>query len=244
MFILEVLCFLEVDMNYLQTRLCKLKTSKLTNRGSCLWILVHNTHIHNSFYTVYSYISDISSSRKILQLVKMAEIQASLQSPLFSHQTEDGDCCCHSDLICASPVTLHFPLFNVLKLCSGPYISSPSLINQDTWRFAYVTWYFCKHYFSAKYTEYFTHFVTCPGLKVNRKERSCARLFDCFVWTTLLNISVSEHLDLLCRCHVWSLKQAVIKEVCVDVHDHRNQNSPSHKSCSSIIGSLFYSAEL
>ena len=35
-----------------------------------------------------------------------------------------------------------------------------------------------------------------------------------------------------------------LKEVCVDLHDHRNQNSPSHKSCSSIIGSLFYSVEL
>ena len=30
----------------------------------------------------------------------------------------------------------------------------------------------------------------------------------------------------------------------MDLHDHRNQNSPSHKSCSSIIGSLFYSVEL
>ena len=30
----------------------------------------------------------------------------------------------------------------------------------------------------------------------------------------------------------------------MDLHDHRNHNSPSHKSCSSIIGSLFYSAEL
>ena len=53
-YILEVLCFLEVDMNYLQTRLCKLKKSELTNRGSCLWILVDNTHMRNSFYTVYS----------------------------------------------------------------------------------------------------------------------------------------------------------------------------------------------
>ena len=30
----------------------------------------------------------------------------------------------------------------------------------------------------------------------------------------------------------------------MDLHDHGNHNSPSHKSCSSIIGSLFYSAEL
>ena len=25
----------------------------------------------------------------------------------------------------------------------------------------------------------------------------------------------------------------------MDLHDHRNQNSPSHKNCSSIIGSLY-----
>ena len=37
-----------------------------------------------------------------------AEIQASLQSPLFSRQVEGGDCLCHSDLISESPVTLHF----------------------------------------------------------------------------------------------------------------------------------------
>ena len=40
--------------------------------------------------------------------METAEIQASLQSPLFSRQVEDGDRCCHSDLIWASPVTLHF----------------------------------------------------------------------------------------------------------------------------------------
>ena len=50
--------------------------------------------------------------------MEMAEIQASLQSPLFSRQVEGGDCLCHSDLISKSPVMLH---------CS-PYISSPGLI--------------------------------------------------------------------------------------------------------------------
>ena len=46
-----------------------------------------NTHIRSSFYMVYSQpdISDFSSSRKrSLRLVETAEIQASLQSPLFS----------------------------------------------------------------------------------------------------------------------------------------------------------------
>ena len=31
--------------------------------------------------------------------METAEIQASLQSPLFSRQVEGGDCLCHSDLI-------------------------------------------------------------------------------------------------------------------------------------------------
>ena len=40
--------------------------------------------------------------------METVEIQASLESLIFSHQVEDGDCCCHSYLIWASPVTLHF----------------------------------------------------------------------------------------------------------------------------------------
>ena len=43
-------------------------------------------------------------------------------------------------------------------------------------------------------------------------------------------------------CNVWNLKQT--EEVCVDLHDHGSHNSPSHKSSSSIIGSLFFSVVL
>ena len=81
-----------------------------------------NTHIRSSFYTVYSQpdISDVSSSRKrSLRLVETDEIQASLQSPLFSRLVEDGDR--RSDLIWASPVTLHFFPLCVLKRCSPLY---------------------------------------------------------------------------------------------------------------------------
>ena len=84
-----------------------------------------NTHIRSSFYMVYSqpHISDVSSSRKRrLQLVETAEIQASLQSPLFFRLVEDGDRHCHSDLIWTSPVTLHF--FFHAETLSLPYISS------------------------------------------------------------------------------------------------------------------------
>ena len=88
-----------------------------------------NTHIRSSFYMVYSQpdISDVSSSRKrSLRLVETAEIQASLQSPLFFRLVEDGDRRCHSDLIWMSPVTLHF-FFSTLcaETLSLPYISSP-----------------------------------------------------------------------------------------------------------------------
>ena len=54
--------------------------------------------------------------------METAEIQASLQSPLFFRQVEGGDCHCHSDLISESPVTLHFFSLCVHKRCS-PYIS-------------------------------------------------------------------------------------------------------------------------
>ena len=70
-----------------------------------------NTLIRSSFYTVYSQpdIPDVSSSRKrSLRLVETAEIQASLQFPLFSRLVEDADRRCHSDLIWASPVTVAF----------------------------------------------------------------------------------------------------------------------------------------
>ena len=71
------------------------------------------------------------------------------------------------------------------------------------------------------------------GSKVNRKERSRPSLFNCVFCSTLLNISscISEHLVPSCQCPLWGLKRAW--EVWVDLHDHGNHNSPSHKSCSS-----------
>ena len=81
--------------------------------------------------------------------METAEIQASLQSPLFSRLVEDGDRRC--DLIWASPVTLHFFPLYVLKCCS-PLI----LVYRRHLKVAYATCYFCKHYFSAKFTEYYS----------------------------------------------------------------------------------------
>ena len=82
---------------------------------------IDNTYIRSSFYTVYSQsdISDVSSSQKrSLRLVETAEIQASLQSPLFPRLVEDGDRLC--DLIWASSVRLHFFPLCVLKRCPHP----------------------------------------------------------------------------------------------------------------------------
>ena len=53
---------------------------------------------------------------------------------------------------------------------------------------------------------------------------------------------MSEGLLLNSKCIKMGLKRAW--EVCVGLHDHGNHNSTSQKSCSSITGSLFYSAEL
>ena len=54
-----------------------------------------------------------------------------------------------------------------------------------------------------------------------------------------LNKSIVKHVSVII---IWNLKQA--EEVCVDLYDHRNHNSPSYKSSNSIIGSLFYSVVL
>ena len=151
MCLLEVVCFHEVDMNCLQTRLCELKNSQ----GAPVFpFLVDNTHIRSSFYTVYSQpdISDVSSSRKrSLRLVETAEIQASLHSPLFSRLVEDGDRRC--DLIWASPVTLHFFPLCVLKRCPRPiprpYISSPSLIYRRHLKVCLCDLLFFKTLFSS-----------------------------------------------------------------------------------------------
>ena len=74
--------------------------------------------------------------------------------------------------------------------------------------------------------------------KVNRKDRSRPCFFVCLFCFTLQNKLIKLVVSVTCS----SLKQT--EEVCVDLHDHGNHNSPSHKSSCSIIGSLSYSAEL
>ena len=63
--------------------------------------------------------------------------------------------------------------------------------------------------------------------KVNRKERNRPSLFVCFLFHLAKYIIISEHVVSSCQCPVWGLKRA--QELCVDLHDHGNHNSPSHK---------------
>ena len=140
-----------------------------------------NTHIRRSFYTVYSQpnISDVSSSRKrSLRLVETAEIQAGLQSPLFSRPVEDGDRRC--DLIWACPVTLHFFPLSVLKRCS-PYIWSPSLKFIKTLEGLLMRLgIFVNTVFQLNSLNITVSVCYVSGSNVNRKERSRPSLFVCF----------------------------------------------------------------
>ena len=69
------------------------------------------------------------------------------------------------------------------------------------------------------------------GSKVNRKERSGPFCLFVFLFYLAKYIIILKHLVPSCQCLVWGLKR--VQEVCVDVHDHGNHNSPSHKSFSS-----------
>ena len=140
-----------------------------------------NTHIRSSFYTVYSQpdISDVSSSRKrSLRLVETAEIQASLQSPLFSRLVEDGDRRC--DLIWASPVTLHFFPLCVLKRCSPLYFEPKPNLSKTLKGLLMRLVIFENTIFQLNSLNITVFVCHVSGSKVNRKERSRPSLFVCF----------------------------------------------------------------
>ena len=161
----EVPCFLEVDMNYWQTRLCELKKSL---RAPVFGFFLDNTHIHSSFYNVYSQpdISDVSSSRKrSLRLVETAEIQVILQSSFFP----PGWGC---DLIWASTVTLLFfptlyfePKPDLFKTLEGLLMRLVIFVNTI---------------FQLKSLNITVSVCYVSGSKVNKKERSRLSLFLCF----------------------------------------------------------------
>ena len=81
------------------------------------------------------------------------------------------------------------------------------------------------------------------GSKVNRKERAVRLLFVCIVFHLAKYISLGAFGSVVSVSCLES-ETGLARKVCEDLHDHGNHNCPFHKSCSSIIGSLFYSAEL
>ena len=112
--------------------------------------------------------------------METAEIQASLQCPLFSRLVEDGDRRC--DLIWASPVTLHFffPLC-VLKRCSSPLYFEPKPNFSKTLKGLLMRLVIFENTIfqlnSLNITVFLCH---VSGSQVNRKERNRPSLFVCF----------------------------------------------------------------
>ena len=101
--------------------------------------------------------------------METAEIQASLQFPLFYRLVEDGDRRC--DLIWASPVTLYFFPLYVLKLCP-PHISLSKTLEGLLMRLVI----FVNTIFQLNSLNITVSVCYVSGSKVNRKERSRLRL--------------------------------------------------------------------
>ena len=121
--------------------------------------------------------------------METAEIQASLQSPLFSRPVEDGDRRC--DLIWASPVTLHFFPLCVLKRCSPLYFEPKPNLSKTLKGLLMRLVIFENTIFQLNSLNITVFVCHVSGSKVNRKERS--RPFCLFVFcSTLLNISSSR----------------------------------------------------
>ena len=120
-------------------------------------------------------------------------------------------------MIWVSSVMLQvFSLLCVLKRCSLPiFLAKPNFSKTLQSLLMQLVVFANTINFAAKFT--------CPG-------------------QSSINQSQSIWFRPAYQCNVWNLKQT--EEVCVDLHDHGNHNSLSHKSSSSIIGSLFYSVAL
>ena len=124
--------------------------------------------------------------------METTEIQASLQSPLFSRLVEDGDRRC--DLIWASPVTLHFFPLCVLKRCSPLHFERKPNLSKTLKGLLMRLVIFENTIFQLNSLNITVSVCYVSGSKVNRKERSRPSLFACFFFfcSTLLNISSSR----------------------------------------------------
>ena len=115
--------------------------------------------------------------------------------------------------------------FVVVSTCT---LFTVSLIFQTSPRVARgvcVSWRLLK--FKVFFTEYCSIRLLRVRVKGEQKGKEPSVFVCLFLCSTLLNISLLEHLAPSCHCHVRSLKRA--EEVCVDLRDHGNHYSPSHE---------------
>ena len=162
--------------------------------------------------------------------METAEVQASLQSPLFCRLVEDGDRRC--DLIWASPVTLHFFPLCVLKRCFPLYFEPKPNLSKTLKGLLMRLVIFENTIFQLNSLNITVLVCHVSGSKVNRKERNRPSLFVCFFCPTLLNISSSRS--------TWFRRVSVLSGV---RNGHRKSvwicmitgitTAPSHKRCSS-----------
>ena len=124
--------------------------------------------------------------------METAEIQASLQSPLFSRLVEDGDRRC--DLIWASPVTLHFFPLCVLKRCSPLHFERKPNLSKTLKGLLMRLVIFENTIFQLNSLNITVFVCHASGSKVNRKERSRPFCLFVFLFHLAKYIIISEHL--------------------------------------------------
>ena len=137
--------------------------------------------------------------------METAEVQASLQSPLFCRLVEDGDRRC--DLIWASPVTLHFFPLCVLKRCSPLYFEPKPNLSKTLKGLLMRLVTFENTIFKLNSLNITVFVCHVSGSKVNRKERSRPFCLFSFLFHLAKYIIISEYLAPSCQCPVWGLKR-------------------------------------
>ena len=127
--------------------------------------------------------------------METAEIQASLQSPLFSRLVEDGDRRC--DLIWASPVTLHFFPLCVLKRCSPLYFEPKPNLSKTLKGLLMRLVIFENTIFQLNSLNITVFVCHVSGSKVNRKERNRPSVFVCLFVFFVPSYQIYHHLGAL-----------------------------------------------
>ena len=110
--------------------------------------------------------------------METAEIQASLQSPLFSRLVEDGDRRCH--LIWASPVTLRFFSTLCVETLFPLHFERKPNLSKTLKGLLMRLVIFENNIFQLNSLNITVSVCYVSGSKVNRNERSRPSLFVCF----------------------------------------------------------------